>query len=86
MAPDQHPEELIDRARRGGLAPEEQIALEQHLDSCMVCAEQLSLAQRFERQLAPQPRDKLTYQRAAEAAIQQLQRSPPVRRRRFPRP
>jgi hypothetical protein len=84
MSGDRHPEELIDRARRSALAPEEQAALERHLAGCSVCAGQVSLAARFERDLAPQPRDELLYQRAVEGAIQRLQRSPPVRRRRAP--
>jgi hypothetical protein len=82
MRADEHPEELIDRASRAGLAPEEQAALERHLASCSACAGQLSLAQRFERELAPQPRDQLVYQRAVEGAIQRMQRSPSVGRRR----
>jgi len=75
MTRDPHPEELIDRARRGRLASREQTALERHLGRCAVCAGQVSLAQQFERQLAPQPRDQLTGQRAAEAAIRRIQRS-----------
>jgi TolA-binding protein len=82
MRPDEHPEELIDRAKRGGLPPEQQAALERHVASCSVCAAELSLAQRFEQELAPQPRDQILYQRAAEAALQRLQRSPAVWRRR----
>lgn len=39
-----HPEELLDRARRGTLAPEEQGQLDDHLARCAAC--------RFERQLA----------------------------------
>jgi anti-sigma factor RsiW len=70
-----HPEELIDRARRGRLAPKDQLALERHLDRCLVCVWQLSLARRFERQLAPRPRDELASQRAAKAAIYRMQRT-----------
>jgi anti-sigma factor RsiW len=82
MSAEKHPEELIDRARRGGLAPEEQATLERHLGVCPVCAGQLSLAQRFERELAAQPRDHLLYQRAVEAAVGRMQRSPSIGRRR----
>jgi hypothetical protein len=82
MRADEHPEELIDRARRGGLAPEEQIALDRHVVGCSACAGQLSLAQRFERELAPQPRDELMYQRAVEGAIERMQRSPRIGRGR----
>jgi len=82
MRADEHPEELIDRARRGGLAPDEQAALERHLAGCAVCAGQLSLAQRFEQELAPQARDELLYQRAVDGAIQRMQRSPAAGRTR----
>jgi len=86
MTANEHPEELIDRARRGGLAPEEQAALERHLAGCSVCAAQLTLAPRFEQELAPQPRDQLLYQRAVEGAILRMQRSPAIGRgRRLPR-
>jgi tetratricopeptide (TPR) repeat protein len=79
---DEHPEDLLDRARQGGLPSAEQTTLEHHLAQCAVCAVQLSLAPRFERELAPQPRDELLYQRAAERAIQRLQQSPVRGRRR----
>jgi tetratricopeptide (TPR) repeat protein len=82
MRADEHPEALIDRARRGGLAPEEQAVLERHLVGCSVCAAELALAPRFERELAPQPRDQLLYQRAIEGAVERLQRSPGIARRR----
>jgi hypothetical protein len=85
MRADEHPEELIDRARRGGLAPEEKASLERHLAGCSVCAGQLALAPRFARELAPHPRDELLYQRAVEGALQRMRDSPPiVRGRRFP--
>jgi tetratricopeptide (TPR) repeat protein len=82
MRADEHPEELIDRARRGGLAPEEQATLERHLAGCAVCAGQLSLAQQFEQELAPQARDELLYQRAVDGALRRVQRSPAAGRRR----
>jgi Tetratricopeptide repeat len=86
MRADEHPEELIDRARRRVLAPEEQASLARHLAGCSVCAGQLALAPRFERELAPHPRDEPLYQRAVEGAIHRLGRSPPIGRvRRLPR-
>jgi hypothetical protein len=81
MMADEHPEELIDRAILGGLAPAEQATLDRHLATCPVCAEQVSLAPRFERELVPQRRDQVLYERAAEAAIRRMQQSPPVERR-----
>lgn len=78
MRVDEHPEELLDRARRGGLAPEEHASLQRHVEGCSVCALQLSLAPRFERELAAQPRDPLLSERAVEGAIQRMQRSPRV--------
>lgn len=86
MRADDHPEELIERARRGGLAPEEQASLASHLAGCSVCAGQLALAPRFQRELAPHPRDEVLYQRAVEGAIDRIRRSPPIGGvRRLPR-
>jgi len=85
MTADEHPEELLDRAIHGSLAPEQQATLDRHLAGCLVCAGQMSLAPRFERELAPQPRDQVLYQRAVEGAMRQLQESPAgLRRRRMP--
>ena len=86
MRAGEHPEELIDRAGRGGLDPDEQAMLRQHLDACSACALQLSLAPRFERDMAPQPRDALLSERAAEGAMRILQAAPRIgRTRRSPR-
>ena len=76
MRAEEHPEELIDRAARGGLGPEEQAALDRHLGGCSACAAQVSLAPRFERELAPQPRDSALDLRAFETAMRRMQRSP----------
>ena len=73
MRADEHPEELIDRAQRGGLDADEQTMLQQHLALCSVCALQLSLASRFERELATQPRDALSSERAVEGAMRLVQ-------------
>jgi hypothetical protein len=81
MIADDHPEELIDRARRGGLPPEAQATLARHLADCSVCASQVALGPRFERELAPHPRDQLLYQRAVDGAIRRLQQSPVSRRK-----
>ena len=86
MRADEHPEELIDRVRRGSLAPEAQATLQPHLEGCAVCALQISLAPQFEREVAPQLRDWLLAERAVEVALRRMQRSPRVGRvRRFPR-
>ena len=82
MRAEEHPEELIDRAQRGGLPPAEQATLDRHLADCPVCAGQVSLAPRLERELAAQPRDELIYQRALERAMQRIQRAPSLGRRR----
>jgi hypothetical protein len=82
MRSEEHPEALIDRAMRGALDPDGQVTLEQHLAACSVCAAQLSLAPRFERELAPQARDQVLDVRALEAAMRRMQQSPPVARRR----
>jgi anti-sigma factor RsiW len=82
MRADEHPEALIDRAMRGALDPDAQATLERHLAACPVCAAQVSMAPRFERELAAQPRDAALDLRAFEAAMRRLQESPPVARRR----
>jgi TolA-binding protein len=86
MAVDDHPEELIDRARRGALDPDQQSTLDRHLAGCAACAAHLALAPRFERELAPQPRDEILDRRAVEAAMLRMQRSSPLgRSRAWPR-
>jgi hypothetical protein len=80
MRADEHPEELIDRAQRGGLDADEQTILQRHLEGCAVCALQLSLASRFERELGPQPRDALSSERAVEGAMRVLQGMPRIGR------
>jgi len=82
MRAEEHPEALIDRAMRGPLDPEAQATLNRHLATCPECAEQVTLAPRFERELAPQPRDEILDMRAFEAAMRRMQSSPPVARRR----
>jgi hypothetical protein len=86
MRADEHPEELIDRARWGGLDAGEQAILQRHVGACAACALQLSLAPRFEREVAPQPRDLLLSERAVEGALRRLQAMPRIGRlRRAPR-
>jgi hypothetical protein len=86
MRTGEHPEELIDRAGRGELDADEQAELQRHLEACSVCALQLSLASRFEREVAPQPRDALVSERAVEGAMQVLRAAPRIGRvRRSPR-
>lgn len=82
MRAEEHPEALIDRAMTSALDPEAQATLDRHLATCPVCAEQLALAPRFERELAPQPRDEGLDLRAFEAAMRRMQQSPPAARRR----
>ena len=75
MRVDEHPEHLIDRALRSALAPEEQALLNRHVGSCLACAGHVSLAARFERELAPRPGDALLYPRAVEAALKRIRRA-----------
>jgi tetratricopeptide (TPR) repeat protein len=82
MRADEHPEELIDRATRGALDPDAQATLDRHLAGCAVCAAQVSLAPRFEREIAPQPRDQVLDQRAFEAALHRMRQAPLVTQRR----
>ena len=76
----EHPEELIDRAMHGALDARERSDLNHHLATCEACAGLLTLAPRFERDLAAQPQDELLDRRAVEAAMQKMQRSVPVGR------
>jgi TolA-binding protein len=84
MSRDLHPEDLIDRARRGTLDPAQRATLDHHLADCSVCAAELALSPRFERELAPQARDPLLDQRAVEAAMLRMRAQPPERRRAVP--
>jgi hypothetical protein len=81
MTSHEHPEELIDRAKQGALDADHQAVLDRHLATCVTCAAHLSMAPRFERELAPQPRDQILDERAVEAAMLRMQGSPPVLRR-----
>jgi TolA-binding protein len=81
MRAEEHPEELIDRAVRGALDPEAQATLDRHLAACSVCAAQVSTAPRFERELAPQPRDQALDLRALESAMLRMQQQPVAARR-----
>jgi tetratricopeptide (TPR) repeat protein len=82
MRAEEHPEELIDRALRGALDPAAQATLDRHLGVCPECAAQVSLAPRFERELAPQARDQALDLRALEAAMVRMRQAPPAPRRR----
>ena len=75
MRGEEHPEALIDRAMRGALEPEAQATLDRHLAACPACTEQVALTPRFERELAPQPRDEILDLRAFETAIRRMQSS-----------
>jgi len=86
MTAEEHPEGLIDRALRGVLDPQAQATLDRHLAGCPVCAAQVSLAPRFERELAPQARDQVLDERAFEAAMRRMQQEPALVPRRRPRP
>lgn len=82
---EEHPEGLIDGARRGGLDPGQQVMLTRHLAECPACEAEVSLAPRFERELAPQPRDAMLDAHAVEAAMRRMRQSTPgVRRRPAP--
>jgi TolA-binding protein len=82
MRGEEHPEALIDRALRGALDADAQATLDRHLAGCSVCAAQVSMAPRFERELAAQPRDQALDVRAFEAALRRMQETPPGARRR----
>jgi tetratricopeptide (TPR) repeat protein len=88
MMTEHHPEELIDRARQGALAPAEQSTLQDHLATCPVCAALLEQAAWLDR-VAARPRDELLDQRAVEAAMARMQQtrrpSPAGRSHAWPR-
>jgi hypothetical protein len=75
-ADQQHPEDLIDRAAQAALDPAEQLTLDRHLAKCDGCTALLAQVARLERDIVPQPRDQSLDQRAVEAAMLQMQRSP----------
>ncbi|HVT08308.1 MAG TPA: tetratricopeptide repeat protein [Polyangia bacterium] len=67
--PSEHPEELLDRAARGGLAAMDQDRLDRHLSVCRVCAAQLAMVHSSHERAAPQPWDDLLNRRAIERAL-----------------
>ncbi len=81
MTADQHPEDLIDRARRGALDPAEQSILDRHFAVCAACAAHLAQAPWFEQELAPQQRDEILDRGAVEAAMLLMRRESSVSRR-----
>jgi len=66
--PDLHPEDLIDRERRGEIAPAERQRLLAHLAACRACAAELALGRDVDGIAAPSPGDAALLERAASAA------------------
>jgi len=64
-----HPEALLERARRGVLAPEETELLEAHLGECPACALELEAASLFRSALAPRDEDAALDLQAVERAM-----------------
>lgn len=75
--PSLHPEELLDRARRGTLDAEQAELLEAHVRECAACA--FEQAADFETELEPDVDDDALVDRAIERALSTKQS--PVRRR-----
>jgi hypothetical protein len=80
-APQIHPEDLLDRARRGSLTAEEQRLLDKHLALCVACRFELSLAPAFYTQIELGPQDDALLARAIARTVS----VPWYRRRRVPR-
>ena len=70
----EHPEALLDRAARGGLAAAEQEVLDRHLSVCLACAGHLALIRSAQQHAAPQPWDDLLNRRAVEDALKSARR------------
>lgn len=68
-APHIHPEDLLDRARRGSLTAEEQRILDKHLAHCVVCRFELSLAPAFYTQIELGPADQALLDRAVARTV-----------------
>jgi hypothetical protein len=66
---DLHPEELIDRARRGEASPDELRRLNEHLASCTACSFERALARDSDREGAPEPEE---IGRIAQASVSAL--------------
>jgi TolA-binding protein len=87
MAPDLHPEELLDGAAAGTLSPDEQTRLDGHLAACPAC--RFELKARADFAALPMPAmavDELVTRALAgmpSASIANQAQVPPARRRRF---
>jgi hypothetical protein len=78
-APDIHPEDLLDRAKRGSLAAPEQRLLDKHLAQCSACRFELAVAPALYGQIELRAEDDALLARAVGRAV-----ASPWRARRTP--
>ena len=79
---DLHPEELLERAARGGLSSAEQARLEQHLAGCAVCQVERALAVRAALDSAPLRDEELLVARLKRDVVARLRAPTHARPRR----
>jgi anti-sigma factor RsiW len=77
-APQIHPEDLLDRARRGSLGSDERRLLEKHLARCSACRFEISLAPALYAELDFGPGDDALVARAIDGAAPWPGYAPPL--------
>jgi TolA-binding protein len=78
-----HPEELLDRALRGAISPDEARRLKDHVAGCSTCASHLDVGPSWARAIDAVRGDEALDQRAAAAVMTKLLRPLPARRTRY---
>jgi transmembrane sensor len=73
--PQEHPQELLDRAIRGKLDAAERAALERHAADCPLCEVELEVAELFRSSVAPERNDEALHRSAIDGAMDRLQRN-----------
>lgn len=73
--PQEHPQELLDRAIRGKLDASARAALERHVADCPLCEVELEVAALFRSSAAPERDDEALYRSAIDGAMDRLQRN-----------
>ena len=79
----EHPEELVDRALRGDITPDETRRLKEHVASCTACASHLMVGPQWARLIDPVDDDGARDRNAAAEVMAKLRRPAPARRARY---
>jgi len=79
----EHPEELVDRALRGDITPDETRRLKEHVASCTACASHLMVGPEWARAIDPVDDDNARDRNAAAEVMAKLRRPAPARRIRY---